>query len=187
MLEQRYDRSTIKKEPFSCSTQTRQALFLPEASDYIGGSPEESLSLCKPASKSPFLLGLREDARKHSLSISVGVHEPSDDPESKRIKNTLLWIDEEGEIAHRYQKLHLFDLDLSDQGGPVMKVRSTSSSQSTGPKWSLPTASTRLTPFFRKATPPSPALKSFHPSPAPSGRSAQPSASTCASPKFLSR
>ena len=76
-------------------------------------------------SKSPFVIGLREDAKKHSLPISVGVHEPSDDPQSKRIKNTLLWIDEQGEIAHRYQKLHLFDLDLSQDGGPVLKESTT--------------------------------------------------------------
>ena len=53
------------------------------------------------------------------------MHEPSDDPESKRIKNTLLWIDERGEIAQRYQKLHLFDMDLGDIGGPVMKESNT--------------------------------------------------------------
>jgi predicted amidohydrolase len=64
-------------------------------------------------------LGLREEAKKHSLPISVGVHEPSDDPKSKRIKNDLLWIDENGDIAHRYQKVHLFDLELED--GPVFK------------------------------------------------------------------
>ncbi|KAK3686965.1 Carbon-nitrogen hydrolase [Vermiconidia calcicola] len=89
-----------------------KALFLPEASDYIGATPDESLSLCKPADLSPFLLGLQEDARQYALPISVGVHEPSDDPKSKRIKNTLLWIDEKGTISHRYQKLHLFDLVL---------------------------------------------------------------------------
>ena len=98
-------------------------MFFPEASDYIGGSPDESLSLCKPASKSPFILGLQEDARAHSLPISVGVHEPSDDSESKKIKNTLLWIDENGKIAQRYQKLHLFDLEIP--GGPVMRESTT--------------------------------------------------------------
>ncbi|KAF2172309.1 hypothetical protein M409DRAFT_63033 [Zasmidium cellare ATCC 36951] len=100
-----------------------KALFLPEASDYIGGSPEESISLCKPADKSPFILGLREDAKKYSLPISVGVHEPSDDPKSHRIKNTLIWIDEKGEIAHRYQKIHLFDLEIKN--GPIMKESNT--------------------------------------------------------------
>ncbi|KAK3069234.1 Carbon-nitrogen hydrolase [Teratosphaeriaceae sp. CCFEE 6253] len=100
-----------------------KALFLPEASDYIGGSPDESLSLCRPVSKSAFLLGLQEEAKKHKLPISVGVHEPSDEPESERIKNTLLWINEDGEIAHRYQKLHLFDLEV--EGGPSMRESNT--------------------------------------------------------------
>ncbi|KAK5737540.1 Carbon-nitrogen hydrolase [Elasticomyces elasticus] len=99
------------------------AVFLPEASDYIGGSPEESLSLCQPASKSLFLLGLQEEARKHKIPISVGVHEPSDNPDSKRIKNTLLWINEKGEIANRYQKLHLFDLEM--ENGPNMRESNT--------------------------------------------------------------
>ena len=109
------------KRPTTDLTRSRQAVFFPEASDYIGSSLEESLSLCRPADKSSFILGLREDARKHSLPISVGVHEPSDDPKSKRIKNNLLWIDEKGEIARRYQKLHMFDIEL-DGRPPIKEV-----------------------------------------------------------------
>ncbi|KAK3056286.1 Carbon-nitrogen hydrolase [Extremus antarcticus] len=100
-----------------------KALFLPEASDYIASSPSESISLCQPADKSPFLLGLREDAKHHSLPISVGVHEPSLNPASKRIRNTLLWINAKGEITHRYAKLHLFDISLP--GRPPMKESAT--------------------------------------------------------------
>ncbi|EMD00829.1 hypothetical protein BAUCODRAFT_144435 [Baudoinia panamericana UAMH 10762] len=100
-----------------------KAVFLPEASDYIGGSPEESKSLCRSVKESIFVLGLQDDAKKHKLPISVGIHEPSDNPDSKRIKNTLIWIDETGQITHRYQKLHLFDLEI--EGGPVMKESNT--------------------------------------------------------------
>ena len=35
------------------------------------------------------------------------------------MKNTLLWINESGEIAHRYQKLHLFDVEIAN--GPILK------------------------------------------------------------------
>ncbi|KAK3669512.1 Carbon-nitrogen hydrolase [Recurvomyces mirabilis] len=96
-----------------------KVVFLPEASDYIGGSPEESKQLCKSVEHSIFLQGLQKEAKQHSIGISVGVHEPSDDPDSKRIKNTLLYIDESGKITQRYQKLHLFDMEI--EGGPTMK------------------------------------------------------------------
>jgi deaminated glutathione amidase len=49
------------------------------------------------------------------LPINVGIHEPGSPP-GKQVKNTLIWIDEEGQIAHRYQKLHLFDVDLRPNG-----------------------------------------------------------------------
>ncbi|GAB7338541.1 hypothetical protein MBLNU457_5289t1 [Dothideomycetes sp. NU457] len=101
------------------------ALFLPEASDYIGGSPTESVSLCKPATSSPFVTGLRDLARQHCLPINVGIHEPSEIKDSKKIRNTLIWIDAKGEITQRYQKLHLFDMDLSKDGGPKMKESDT--------------------------------------------------------------
>ncbi|KAI4726267.1 putative nitrilase [Aureobasidium sp. EXF-10728] len=98
-----------------------KVLFLPEAADYIGGSPDESYNLCQPADKSPFVLGLREEAKKNSLCINVGIHEPSDAP--KKIKNTLIWIDENGDITQRYQKLHMFDMELDD--GPNMRESDT--------------------------------------------------------------
>jgi len=37
------------------------------------------------------------------------------------LRNTLIWIDSHGEIVHRYQKLHLFDVDLRDTGGPRLQ------------------------------------------------------------------
>ena len=70
-----------------------------------------------PASRSPFVLGLQAEALKYSLPIQVGIHEPSDD--HHRVKNSLIWIDSQGQIAHRYQKLHLFDVDIRD--GPLLK------------------------------------------------------------------
>ncbi|KAL8944462.1 MAG: hypothetical protein Q9211_000559 [Gyalolechia sp. 1 TL-2023] len=93
------------------------ALFLPEASDYIAPSAAETVSLAQPTSSSPFVRGLQSSAREHKLPISVGIHEPARD--GKKVKNVLVWIDEDGEINERYQKLHLFDVDMP--GGPVLK------------------------------------------------------------------
>ena len=68
--------------------------------------------------------GLQKSAKEHSLPINVGIHEPTDPP-SKRIRNTLIWIGKDGTIAHRYQKLHLFDLDLRPDGPRLKESDST--------------------------------------------------------------
>lgn len=47
----------------------------------------------------------------------MGIHEPAEG--GKKVRNALVWIDEHGNIAHRYQKVHLFDVDLP--GGPALK------------------------------------------------------------------
>lgn len=94
-----------------------RALFLPEAADYVGGSPEETVSLVRSVQDSEFVKGIQQGARESKLAINVGVHEPTES--GKKVKNTLLWIDEQGEIVQRYQKLHLFDVELKD--GPTMK------------------------------------------------------------------
>ncbi|TVY30219.1 putative hydrolase [Lachnellula hyalina] len=88
-----------------------KALFLPEASDYISHTASEALTLVRSVSTSPYVLGLQALSKKHRLAINAGIHEPGDGKEGK-IKNTSIWIDEEGVIVERYQKLHLFDMDL---------------------------------------------------------------------------
>lgn len=90
------------------------ALFLPEAADYINTNP--SLKLCKSVDDSEFVQGLLKSAREHRLPIHVGIHEPAS---GDKTKNTLIWINEEGKITHRYQKLHLFDVDIA--GGPSLQ------------------------------------------------------------------
>jgi len=90
------------------------ALFLPEAADYL--TTGNASGLCKPVHESDFVLGLQKDAKKYALPISVGIHEPAD---GDKVKNTLLWIDSNGEITHRYQKLHMFDVEIND--GPQLQ------------------------------------------------------------------
>lgn len=94
-----------------------KALFLPEASDYIGSSASETVSLAKSVQESEFVVGLQDEARRSKLSINVGIHEPAEG--GNKVKNTLIWIDERGDIVQRYQKLHLFDVEI--KGGPILK------------------------------------------------------------------
>ena len=75
------------------------------------------MSLARSVSDSTFVLGLQEEARREKLAINVGVHEPAQ--ADKKVKNTLLWIDQKGDIVQRYEKLHLFDVEIKN--GPVLK------------------------------------------------------------------
>ncbi|RPB00794.1 carbon-nitrogen hydrolase [Choiromyces venosus 120613-1] len=113
------------------------ALFLPEASDYISSSAEESLELCQSAETSPFVLGLREEAKKCALAVNVGIHEPTSDGLKERVRNTSIWIDGSGEITQRYQKVHIFDVDI--EGGPkILESRSTEPGSALTPPFDTP-------------------------------------------------
>lgn len=95
-----------------------RVLFLPEASDYISGSPDETIKLAVPIDESPFFKALRTALKKFPICVSVGVHEPTQPP-SSRVRNTLLWVNSKGLIENRYQKLHLFDADVPS--GPILR------------------------------------------------------------------
>lgn len=91
-------------------------LFLPEASDYIASSAEESFALAQSPERTEFLSALQKSAKLESLHINVGIHDIASE---HRLKNLLVWIDDKGIITQNYQKVHLFDVDI--KGGPVLK------------------------------------------------------------------
>lgn len=95
-----------------------KVLFLPEASDYIAGSPAETVSLAQPIVESEFFNEIRNALTKWPLYVSVGVHEPGNISPS-RVRNTLLWVSPQGKILNRYQKMHLFDADVPN--GPILR------------------------------------------------------------------
>ncbi|KAJ8098275.1 carbon-nitrogen hydrolase [Lipomyces tetrasporus] len=114
-----------------------KVLFLPEASDYIARSPAETVALARPIEQSEFVIGIQEELRnlETSLEVSVGIHESVENED--RCKNVLLWINSRGEITQRYQKLHLFDVNLKN-GPLLMESRSVQPGQDVLPPFDSP-------------------------------------------------
>lgn len=97
-------------------------LFLPEASDYLARNTAHSLELATPVTNSPFITTLQSAIRSLNdagtpIDVLVGVHEPAES--SNRVRNTALYFSADGSIKYRYQKLHLFDVDLPT--GPIFR------------------------------------------------------------------
>ncbi|GMM52105.1 putative hydrolase [Starmerella bacillaris] len=109
--------ATVSRLIEKAFSENCEILFLPEATDYIAGSPSETIALAKPLSESPFFTEVEKTAKKFCMPVSVGVHEPTT-PSGSKVMNNLLWL-HNGEIANRYQKIHLFDADVPN--GPILR------------------------------------------------------------------
>ena len=89
---------------------------MPEASDYIASSSEESLALAQSTARREFVFALQKAAKQERIHINVGIHEIASE---NRLKNSSVWIDDRGIITQKYQKIHLFDVEIN--GGPTLK------------------------------------------------------------------
>lgn len=91
--------------------QGAQLLVLPE---YCGGLQTSGSAFTPPAAVEaahPVLMGLRDFAKANHVVIVVGsVAVPASDG---RVINRQFVVDEHGEIIARYDKIHLFDIELS--------------------------------------------------------------------------
>lgn len=107
-----------------------KVLFLPEAADYISRDAAHSVQLAE-TTHAQFLRAVQNEVRKvydessesgadRGIAVAVGVHEPAaGDNAGKKVQNNQVWIASNGEIVHRYQKLHLFDINIAN--GPILK------------------------------------------------------------------
>jgi deaminated glutathione amidase len=77
------------------------------------------------------------------------VHEPAlnttvaTDP-TERVKNVSLWIDENGHPSHRYQKLHLFDVDVGEDTPALRESASVEPGSSITPPFKTPVGNVGL-------------------------------------------
>lgn len=104
-------------------TQNAKIIFFPEAADYIAPNAQVSKSLASSYNDSPLIqsiANLLKDNHQNgnSIDVVIGIHEPSNDA-LNRTKNTCLYINSNGTLLQRYQKLHLFDVNIKN--GPILQ------------------------------------------------------------------
>lgn len=89
-----------------------QLLCTPEVTNLVAGR-ETLRRLARPEAEDPVLLALREEAAARGVWIAVGsVAVATGDPDG-RLANRSVLIDPEGGVAARYDKVHMFDVDVS--------------------------------------------------------------------------
>ena len=91
---------------------------LPENFAAMGRRDSAAIGLAEARGEGPILPWLKQTARDLRLWIVAGTLPlpPVDQPEAKAHACSLL-VDEYGELAARYDKLHLFDVDVADNRG----------------------------------------------------------------------
>jgi predicted amidohydrolase len=84
----------------------------PEMTNLLAANREQLLKTIVDEKADPSLAAFRDMARKHSLHIHLGslAVKHSDD----RASNRAFLIDPQGEIVARYDKIHMFDVDLGN-------------------------------------------------------------------------
>lgn len=108
----------------SALAQNAKVLFLPEAADYLSRDPAHSVQLAQNTHRD-FISVIQRKlqatcADAASFFVAVGVHEPTTGAHAKsKVQNNQIWISGAGEIVHRYQKIHLFDVNIPN--GPILK------------------------------------------------------------------
>lgn len=89
-----------------------QMLFLPE---YCGGLTSDGVRFCPPSAcegRHPVLEALRAFAARHRVWVNIGSI-AIDGPEGK-ILNRGYMVTDTGDVSGHYDKIHLFDVDLTD-------------------------------------------------------------------------
>ncbi|KAL6774295.1 hypothetical protein ACKKBG_A24455 [Auxenochlorella protothecoides x Auxenochlorella symbiontica] len=91
-------------------------LFLPENFGFLGRSPAESLAQAQPL-EGPLMARYRQLAASTGLWLSLGGFQ-EEGPDDSHIHNTHVVLDDRGQTAAVYRKIHLFDVDVPS--GPVL-------------------------------------------------------------------
>jgi len=87
-------------------------VLTPEMTNIMSLRRDQMLMVIQPEEKDETLAALRELARKHGIYVHIGSLAIKLDGE--KIANRSFLIDPKGDVAARYDKIHMFDVDLAN-------------------------------------------------------------------------
>ena len=87
-------------------------LFTPEMSGVLDGNKSRALKSVTTEQRDPVLAAVREAAKANGLWVHLGSLALRAEEAGEAMVNRGLVIDDKGEIRGRYDKIHLFDVDL---------------------------------------------------------------------------
>lgn len=88
-------------------------LFTPEMSGLVDGNRARAVTAIKGESEDVVLAAVLEAARQHGIWVSIGSLALIGEGVDGRSANRAFVIDDQGIIRARYDKIHLFDVDLA--------------------------------------------------------------------------
>lgn len=88
-------------------------LFTPEMAGCLDRDRKRAAQTLRPEAQDMVLAAVREAAAKHGLWVHVGSLPLKDERSDGRWANRSFMIDDTGAIRARYDKIHLFDVDLA--------------------------------------------------------------------------
>ena len=103
----------------SAADSGAQLIVLPEMFLCMDGKQYEHL-----ASSDDWLKALKDLCRECAVWLVAGaVPQPSPNSDEQRVRSACLVINEHGEVVARYDKIHLFDVDVADAQGAYRESR----------------------------------------------------------------
>lgn len=90
-------------------------VLTPEVTNCVSNSRSHQREVLHRETDDPFLAGMRDVARARGLWLLLGSLALKADPPEERFANRSLLIGPEGEVAARYDKLHMFDVQVTEQ------------------------------------------------------------------------
>lgn len=94
--------------------QGAKLVALPEYFPVMGIKETDKVAVCEAVGKGPIQRFLANQAKKHKVWL-VGGSIPLEASVPNKVRNSCLVYDDKGKVVARYDKIHLFNLDLGNE------------------------------------------------------------------------